>query len=167
MTSSVTLLLLSFHLAVSMSSQSYPPVILFMCFKKSDSEVFFVIIPEDFSSLWMYLISISLYPIMSLTKCWQISMYLVRIPTCPFFSRKIALWLSSYTTEGLCNPVIYSSNILTNLTSCAHADSTTYYAYVMLNVTVLWVFEKHIRSVPTSVATRLLKNFLYPCIWHN
>ena len=59
-------------------------------------------------------------------------------------------------TGGFLTLLISPSNILTNFNSCAHAENTTYYASVLLRVTVVWVFDKHVRSVLTSKATKPL-----------
>ena len=160
MASSVMLVFFTFSLPVSTISQSSPYVILFVCFAKSDSEVFFVVISTRFYSLQIYLISVSLSSTMSLIKWWHISMCLVRIPTCLFVSSKISPWLSSYITEEFCTSVISSRNILTNFSSCVHDNSATYYASVMLNVTVLWVFDENDRRVPPIVVNINLTLFI-------
>ena len=129
MPSSVTMVIFKLSLLVSTSSHSSPCVILFICFTKSSSEQFFIITSTGFSSLQIYLMSMSLSYTVTLIKLWQISMFLVRIPTCLFFPRKFSPFLYSYTTDDLYTSVILSGNMLTNFTSCAHADSDTYSAY--------------------------------------
>ena len=113
-----------------------------------------------FSSILMYLMSMYLSSTMYLIELRWISMCLVCIPYFLFFTMNIALWLSSYTTDGFYTSVISPSNMLEDFTYCAHANRTTYYASVLLNVTVLWFFDEHVISDPPSVATRPLTFFL-------
>ena len=89
-----------------------------------------------------------------------INIFLVRIPTCLLFSKKIAHWLSSWNISGFWNSDTSSSNTFKNFNFWAHDNIAKYSSSIMVRVIFLWVFYEHVSSVPSSVATRPLTIFL-------